>query len=224
MGSSYTEHERGFINVLLIPLILSVVLLIAAGTFAAWAYSERSDYKDNSDQKVAAAQDKTRQETQAEDAVKYAEEAKNPLKTYNGPSAFGSVVLQYPKTWSAYIEEDPKSNDTVNGYLHPDVVPSVSETDNAFALRVQVLSQSYDQILNQFSGNAKAGKVTITPFELAKVPGIIGSRIDGQIDAKKQGSIIILPLRNMTLKIFTESNDFKPDFDSIILPNLSFSP
>jgi len=217
-------QQGGYINVVLIALIICSVLLASVGGFAVWAFTERDRYKNHSDEEVAKAQALTKEETQAEDAAKYAEEAKNPLKTYVGPAAFGSVTMQYPKTWSAYIIQNEKGANPINGYFMPDIVPNVGEDENSFALRIEVVSQSYEKVLNQYNNEAKAGEITVKAYELPKVPDVIGARIDGQIDRKKQGTLIILPVRNMTLRVWTESNDFKPDLDNIILPNLSFSP
>jgi hypothetical protein len=97
-------------------------------------------------------------------------------------------------------------------------------TTKTFALRVELVQQSYETVLNTFRQQVATSKVTIAPYTLEKVPSVVGSRVEGQITPKKQGTMIILPLRNMTLKIWTESNDFKGDLDTHILPNLSFVP
>jgi hypothetical protein len=36
--------------------------------------------------------------------------------------------------------------------------------------------------------------------------------------------MVILPLRNTTLKLWTESEQYKGDFNDLILANASFSP
>jgi hypothetical protein len=218
------RNEGGYINSVLIALIVVSVLLVGAIGFGVWAFAGRQDYKNNSDQKAAEAAEKQKQETQAEDAAKYAEEAKSPLKSYVGPSSFGSVTLLYPKTWSGYVIQDEQSNEPLNGYFHPDVVPNADDNANAYALRVEIVEKSYDQVLNGFSSAAEKGEVTVTPYKLPKVESVLGSRIDGQIDDEKQGSMVIFPLRNVTLQVWTEAEQFKADFNNTILPNLSFSP
>jgi hypothetical protein len=215
--------ERGQLNVLLIPVILLVLMLIGAGAFAVWAFNGRQDYKNNVDAKIVTAVAANTQKVQAADAQQYAEAAKQPLKTYVGPEAYGSVHISYPKTWSAYVDTT-SSSVGLNGYFYPDVVPSVTARTSVFALRVQVLQTPYSQAVGQFSGLLKEGKVTVTPYKLAKVPSVVGVRIDGQIAQNKQGSLVVLPLRDKTLEISTESSVFMPDFNTNILPNASFSP
>lgn len=215
-------NQRGAINILLIALVVVGVFLIASAVFGFWAFSGRQDYKNNSDQKVATAVTAAESRTQATDAKKFAEEAKSPLKKYIGPAAFGSVVVEYPKTWSAYVVEG--ESQPLNGYFHPDFVPNVTSQDNSFALRVELVQQSYDQLLRQYSSQTQQQTVKVTPYSLPKVPNTIGARVEGKIDTNKDGVAIILPLRNMTLKISTESSQFVPDFNNIILPNIVFTP
>jgi hypothetical protein len=223
MSASEQASERGYINALLIPLILAALLLVGAASFGAWAFSSRQDYKLHSDQKAAVASAAAVKAAQADDATKYAEEAKNPLKTWVGPSQFGSISVKYPKTWSSYVVLGGSSA-PVNGFFQPDVVPDANDPGNSFALRVQVVSQAYSQQLAQYNSSTIQQKVTVHAYSLPKVPSVIGSRVDGQISGNKQGSIIILPLRNLTLEIWTESGDYENDFNNIILPNMSFSP
>jgi hypothetical protein len=216
--------ERGAVNILLIPLILLGLFLVGSLGFGMWAFTGRAEYKDKSDTRVAAAVSEAVDATQKADALKYAEEAKKPLDTYIGPSAFGNITVKYPKSWSAYVEESERGGPPVNGYFHPSIVPRTTDRNNSYALRVQLVQNSYDQVLSQFNAQVKAGKVTVTPYKLDKVPSVVGSRAEGQITSNKQGTMIILPLRNLTLEIWTEANTFKPDLDNIILSNLSFSP
>ncbi len=214
---------RGF-SVLVIPLVLSLVLLIGAAVFGGWAYSKMLDYKNNTDAKIAAAVQVAKQQ---EDAVKdaaFAQAEKSPLRTYTGPSAYGSVTVNYPKTWSAFVTDDTNSSPYIDGYFNPGVVPDTRGQVSAFALRVQVIQQSYSSTLAALTNFVQNGGSTVTPYHMPKVPNVIGVRVDGKLDTQKSGSMVILPLRNMTLKVWTETPDGKNDFNNIILPNFTFAP
>lgn len=217
-------RQAGHINTLLIPLIACILLLLGAIGFGAWAFSGRQDFKNNVDQKITTAVDVAVEQTKSEDEARFAEEEKYPLKPYAGPSQFGSVRLEYPKTWSGYVINQDSGSTPVSWYLHPNVVPSVNERTNAFALRVEVVSTPYDRSLESFDSAVENGKAAVKPYKLPKVQDVIGARVDGEISGELQGSMVLLPLRNMTLKIWTESSRFQDDFDKIILPNVSFSP
>jgi hypothetical protein len=217
--------ERGETNVLLIPVILLAVLFIGSASFAYWAFTNEQKYKNNADALVAAAVQSNTQSVQAQDAKQYAEASKNPLKLYSGPDAYGSVKVNYPKTWSSYVDTT-NSNTPLDAYFHADYVPS-TQSQQTYNLRVQVNSQSYSSVLAQYASLIQEGKVSAAPYSLPKVPSVIGTRLTGSVlleNTQGVGTMILIPLRSTTLEIWTESNDYLPDFNTYILPNLSFSP
>jgi hypothetical protein len=222
--SGMNNQQRGILNVLLIPVIFLVVLFIGVSAFAFWAYSSRQDYKNNVDQKIDTAVQSAVQLAQSADAKQYAQEAKYPLATFTGPSTFGSVTFQYPKTWSGYVAEESNSQTPINGYFYPAIVPDVTNTTNNYALRVQLLEQSYTDSMQQLAGNVSNGKLAVSQYTLPKLPNVIGSMLQGQISSNNQGTMVVLPLLNMTLEVWTEAPQFESDFTNIILPNLTFQP
>ena len=219
------SSQRGEINLLLIPLILVTLALFGAAYFGYWAYQGKQDYKNNVDQKIAAATQVSNQQLTAKLNAQFAQEEKNPLKTYTGPGSFGSMQFKYPKTWSAYINVDSSSDTPIDGYFYPDVVPNTgadgSTSSTNFALRVQVLQQTYSDTLQNYQSQ---GQVAISPYRMPKVPSVIGVMITGQIQPTKTGTLIVLPLRTMTLEVWTESSQFQQDLTNIILPNFTFTP
>lgn len=214
------HNQDGSINVLLVPLILAVVFLFGTLGFGFWAFAGRQDYKNNVDAKIADAVVIAKKEEATRKDKQYAEAAKNPLRTYTGPEQYGSVSLQYPKTWSAYVSAGSRG-EPLDGYFNPDVVPSVNDENSAFALRLQVLEQSYNDAVSTYEG---LEGVTITPYTLPKLPNIVGIKVQGQLEDEKQGIMIVLPVRDKTLQVFTQMEAFYGDFNNIILPNLTFSP
>ena len=214
--------EQGSVATLVSIVLLSVFLVAALG-FGVWAFMGRQDYKDNVDAKVKVAVQANTKAVQEQDAKDYAEAAKEPLKTYVGPEAFGSVHISYPKTWSAYVITTTSSQ-PLDAYFNPEYVPSATDKDSVFALRTEVVTTSYSQTLAQYKSLQKQGKVTVAPFALPKTPSVVGVRVEGQLTSKKQGSMVILPLRDKTLKIWIESAQYLDDFNKFILPNASFSP
>lgn len=218
------HDQHGGVNGLLLACIAITLLFMLSAGFGFWAFAGRQDYKFNSDAKIASAVTVARQ---AESTVKdrqFAEIEKQPLRPYNGPQAFGSLAVQYPKTWSAYVDDTGTGSAAVDGFFYPSTVPALNAQSSHFALRVQVLSQSYSSIITSLRDAQQSSKAIVTPFALAKVPTVVGVRVDGNFKEQKVGSMIILPLRDKTIEVSTESNDFLNDFNKNILPNLSFVP
>ncbi len=221
--SALVSNQRGDSS-LVVPLAVTAVLLAAALGFGGWSFAQMLDYKNNADQKIAQA---TATAKQQEDKLKdtaFAEAEKQPLKAYNGPEAYGSLVVNYPKTWSAYIIDTHSSSPYVDGYFAPNVVPDVQAPNSVFSLRIQIEQQPYSSELAAYNSLVQQGKTKVTPFSAPKVPGVVGSRIDGQLAGGKSGTMVILPLRNTTLKLWIEAPQYENDFNANILPNFSFLP
>lgn len=219
-------NQAGAVNGLVVSLVLAVLLLFGALGFGGWAFNSRQDYKNHTDAKVATAVAQARQEQTTADAARFAEEAKQPLRTYAGPEAYGSMSVSYPKTWSAYVDDSGTGQALVDGYFNPDTVPSISNQHSSFALRVQVLSQPYSQVLQTFTGLQKNAQqpLSISAYALPKLPKVVGIKAVGQISQQSTGTMIVLPLRSNTLEIWTQGNKFLGDFNNYIVPNFDFSP
>ncbi len=212
-------------NILIIPVIALVVICISLAGFAFWSFSGRQDYKNNSDKKVAAAVTVAKKETETQKDNEFVEKEKIPHKFYKSPDTLGTVAFEYPKTWSAYMVEDAKTNGgtPLNGYLHPDYVPS-DDSGTDFALRVEVISRPYSETLKQYEGKIKQGKIKITPYKPEKVSSVLGVRMFGEIIKGQRDTMILLPIRDKTLAIWTESDRYLSDYDKVVMSTLTFSP
>lgn len=224
MSSMHISQRQSGSVVLVASLVITVILLIGAAVFGFWAYGQSQDYKNNVDQKIAVAVADADKQITAQKEKEFAEKAKSPLKTYVGPTAYGSITLQYPKTWSGYVETPADGTPYVDGYFQPGVVPQADDESSTFALRIRVSGESYSSIMQNYASNAQSGAVQVTPYRLPKMPHIVGSKVVGQLDNQKNGTLIVIPLRAYALEIWTESNAHLNDFNKYILPNISFSP
>lgn len=211
--------NSGSINVLLIPFIITLVFFLGTFGFAMWAYSERSDYKNNVDEKIATAVQVAKDQLSTEKDNEFIEREKEPLKDYKSPAQLSSVSIKYPKTWSAYVDE----GDKLNGYFSPGYVKG-TRSGAAYALRIELADKPFDEVARSFDSDVKQGKVKTKAYKPVNVKGVVGLRIDGEIDTDKQGVMILIPLREKTLKLWTESDQYKGDLEKHILPNFNFAP
>jgi hypothetical protein len=224
---SYNSGNSSGGNRLLIA-ILSVLLLLAIG-FGAWAFLQMQDYKNNSDKKATAAVAVAKKAQAAELQAQFEQQSKSPNKTFKGSATYGSVTFDYPKTWSAYVDSS-NSSEPINAYFHPNEVPGV-QTNTAYALRVELLSTDYSQVAKQFDSEIEQGDVTAKAYVPPKLKGVSnvqpGTMFSGQInsqDSSQKGTILIIKVRDKTLQVSTESNDYLNDFNNTVLPSLSFAP
>ncbi len=220
-AANQPKHRK--MNVLLIPFIVLVLFALSTGVFAVWAYSSRQDYKNNSDQKADAAVKVAVQKESTTKDAEFVQKEKEPLKPFVGPETYGNIKTSYPKTWSAYVVQVDGAAAPLDAYFHPDYVPSVSG-GTAFALRIQVINQAYDVVLKQIEAKAKSGKITVSAYAAPKVQSVVGARAVGEVNIGQKDDLVILPLRDKTIEISTQSTQFYDDFNKFILPNLTFSP
>ena len=218
------HNQDGAASGLVIPFILCVMLLIGAIGFGSWAYTQMIDYRDNVDQKVSVAEQAAKAEQSAVKDKQFAELSKNPLKLYKGPEPYGSLEVNYPRTWSGYVDDSGNTSQPIDAYFNPGVVPSVGNQKSVFALRVQVTSQSYAQTLQSFSGQQQSGKLKVSAYALPKMPKQVGVKAVGELSDAKNVTMVVLPLRSQTLKIWTEGSQYTGDFEKFILKEFSFSP
>ena len=223
MANIQKLDQSGLVDTWMIAFIVALLLFLGSTGFGVWAFAGKQDYKNNVDAKIAEAITASDAANNLKKDAEFAEKEKNPLRTYTGPAAYGSVGISYPKTWSLYVDESGTGNAPLDGSLNPGFVPGL--TSNAsIALKVQVLATQYSNVVKTFDQRVKTGKVKVTPFSAPKVPGVVGLRVDGEIQTGKQGSLIVFPIRDKTLQVWTEAAQNANDFNTIILPNLVFVP
>lgn len=215
------HNQDGSIKSIALNLMLVLLLLISTG-FGLWAFSSRSNYKNNSDEISQKAVEKAEANQKVLLEKEFSEKEKSPYKQYIGPDEFGSIKFSYPKTWNVYYGS--KDEDELSLYFHPDFVPSIS-SQTPFALRIFIEDATLNQTLDSYSSQIKSGALNSSAYKLEKVTKAdVGARLNGELAKEKTGSLVLLPLRDKTLKIWTENNDkFIKDFDEL-LKTLEYNP
>ena len=209
--------------------VVLALLLVGSLVFGGWAFKNMQDYKNNSDKKAATAVEAAKKVQAAELQAGFDQLSKSPNKTFQGSPTYGSISFSYPKTWSAYVDTS-NTSEPINAYFHPNEVPGI-QSKTAYALRLELLSTDYAQLIQQFSSQITSGKVTAKAYTPPKLNGVTnvqpGTLFSGQInsqDSTQQGTLLAIKVRDKTLQISTQSNDYLSDFSSTILPSLSFAP
>ena len=214
--SRKTEMEQGYVNSWMIVAISAIVLFVAAGSAAIWAYLAYSQEKTAVESRMAVASAKAREEQSKADREKFNEEAKNPRIEFVGPEQYGRVSFMYPKTGSVYVAADGGDRGDYKAYLHPVIVPPTnthSSNQNKFALRLEILNSDFNKTLNQYASLLKKGDLTSSSVEYN---GNTATRIDGAFSKDLRGSVVLMKVRDKTLRFSTDADTFKPDFEAIL--------
>lgn len=211
-NSSFTPVKQSHTS-FIVALLLAISLVLSLA-FGVWAFIGMQENKSNLDEKIATAEKVAVKNAENAKEIEFGERDKNPFKNFTGSATFGSLSYDYPKTWSVYLEEKD-SGTVLDFYGHPNAVKGVDKT-NSFALRAQIISTSYDKEAEKVQKLVESEKVTATAFIPKNVPTGLGLRVVGEIVPDKQGVMILLPQRDKTIKIWTESPDYITDFDKVI--------
>lgn len=208
--------QSGIMNPLAIPLVLAVLVLIAASVMAVVFYTKFIEQKDNNqpiiEAAVTKAQDAQKQKLEAD----FTEREKIPTKSYVSPAELGTVRLSFPKTWSSYV--DTTKTGGMEYYGHPNFVPAKNVN---YALRMSVVDKPFSSEVKSYDNLVKKGELKATAV---RVSGTTGTRLDGFLERDQEGSMVIFPLRDKTLRVWTESKEFAEDYNKIVLQALTFIP
>ncbi len=207
-------------NPLVLPFSLLIIVTLAFAGFGIWSYLQFADLDGNFNEKIKEAVVVREGQIRADVNVEFQEKEKLPLRTYLAPSFLGSVKVQYPKIWSVYAEETGSGSTELDVYFHPGFV-SDKNGDARQALRVSLEDRQYSAVQGTYESDIEKGLLKVTTITSSGVQGV---RLEGEIDSEIIGVLVLLPVRDKTLKIWTESTEFAADFNNTIMPNISFIP
>lgn len=212
------RHEQGSIGAPIITATVLGVVAVLLGAFGIWAFMNYMDQKNNVDAKIVDAVAIAQTEQKADDEIVFAEREKSPVKKFTGPDDFGKVTFDYPKTWSVFIGEDNKAK--YESYFHPNAVVAPARKV-PYALRLTISGEQYETALKGYQAKVAAGDLKASPVT---VNGQVGTRLDGEFSPTVKGAMVLLKIRDKTITIYTEAEDYLTDFDSTVIPSLTFNP
>lgn len=207
------QREQGSVDGWMIGTIGASVLLVIALALAGWMYMAYSQEKSNVDSRIAVATAEARREQSEVEQKKFDEQYKNPRIEFVSPSEYGRVSFMYPKTWSVYVDQDGADRGDYAAYLHPVAVPPTGSKDSRFAMRVEILNSSFDKVLKTYESRLKKGELASSSVEYN---GNAATRIDGTFSKELRGAVVLMRVRDKTIRFSTDADTFKPDFQTIL--------
>jgi hypothetical protein len=211
--SSHDFNERGASTGIVIGFVgLGLVAVIGLG-LSIWAFVNYLDQKSNVDARVNQAVAVAEKAQADKDEKNFAQREKEPTRAFAGPEDYGSLGFRYPKTWSVYVASDGSDGNDFEAYLNPVTVPSVENSDERYALRVNILNTSYENVIDDYQSLVEQGGLRTSAI---KANGQAGTRLDGKFSDDIRGAAVIYKIRDKTAVIRTDANTFKPDFEKLI--------
>lgn len=214
--------NNGAANPLLLGLIACGILFVVSLVFGISQMAKVSDYKKNLDSKVSEEVAEQTKVIAEQKQAEFDEKEKAPYKFWTSPTQYGSIKVGFPKTWSYYLalDEVTSSGEVVNLYAYPDYVPEISR-DTKYALRMTLETEDYNSVLDSYRKKSTQDGLEISTVQVSNVSGI---RVRGALQKDVSGTLVVFPIRDKVLTVWTESKDYESDFENIVLKNLSFIP
>ena len=152
-------------------------------------------------------------EAKTEQALADAEEAKKDTRTFTGPTDYGQLSFDYPKSWSVYIASDASKGGDFTAYLNPIEVEPVSES-TVYALRVTIRDKDFETVTKEYQKYLDKGELSV---ETTTVDGVTANRYTGKLpNTELNGVIVIFKIRDKTAILRTDSTLLVKDFDTVL--------
>lgn len=204
-------------NTLVETIILVVVCIIAAVAIvlAVLYYMKWNDlsinYTAEKDRAVAEAQ---REQREADDAILKQKMMEDTVQ-YAGPDDLGRISFNYPKIWSVYEAENGLNNSDYAAYFGPAPVLSINDDTARYALRFEIVYQSFENIANAYSYRVQDGSLKATSFS-ADSGKIVGTRYEGMVGDDIEGILVIAKIDDKTLALQTDFMEYADVFNKIL--------
>lgn len=206
------KHSSKRFNLWMILAIAFIFTTVAALGVSVWAYVNYRDQKYNTDSKISSATAEAVKEQADKDAASFLEKEKQPNRQFVGPSDYGSLSFDYPKTWSVYEASDSLDGKDYQAYFNPGVVPTVSD-EQQYALRLTIQNETYDNVIADYEGYISDGELTSSSM---KIGDYDVTRIEGSFSEDIKGVAIIIKIRDKTATIRTDAETFRSDFEALV--------
>ncbi len=214
------KNEQGSVSIVL--AIGFGLLFVVTSAFGIWAYTERQSYKNDVDAKIDDAVAVAVQAESTRKDAEFVEKEKSPVRSYTGPEVYGNLTFDYPKTWSVYVDEN-SSGTVLDFYAYPKILPEFN-SGLPYALRVKIVAGDYDDQVAAINTRVDKGLMTSSAFRPEKNDSVLGIKGDGNLGEDREGSVVLLPLRDRTISFVTESQEFVNDFNKYVLPSINYQP
>lgn len=206
--------EHGAINGSIFAIVALVILVLVFGSFGIWAYINYMDQKQNVDSKVAEASAAAVLENSKKLEADFEKREKEPMRQFAGPSDYGRLTFEYPKTWSVYQATDVSKGGgvTYQAYLNPIYVPPVSASQK-IAVRITIEQKTYDQAVAVYNDLIKKQSLKSSVYS----DGVhTGTKLVGNFNQDIYGTAVLIKMRDRTLTMRTDGDVFKNDFEALL--------
>jgi hypothetical protein len=164
-------------------------------------------------QKAAAAQAAEAQQKKVDD-VAYTKAGESPFRAFTAPDSDGSFVINFPKDWSSFVDEE-QTGTQVTLILNPNFVTrSNGDPNDPAAAVITLQEQTSSEFMGQFTGDVQEGQMHQTPVTVSGQPGynLTGTFSDNSGTVRE----VVIPVRDKVLVFQNENSSYASEFNEIL--------
>jgi len=210
-GPQPAKKDRSGLVKTICLIFTSLLTVVFLGLFI-YMYINWQDASTDINGKIDLAVAKAENELRTTLEDEFAEKEKYPYSTFTGPSDFGSLTFEYPKTWSVYVPDDASRAEDFHAYLNPGQVNVVQDT-TVMALRVSIVNILTDEVKKEYTAKVQDNLMTVSTTI------VNGTNVDvyrGELNSGLQGIVCIFKIRDKTALIQTDAMLFNDDFYRVL--------
>lgn len=200
-------------------IILSLALVTFVGLFV-WMFVRYNEASTDLEGKLEVARTEAANAQEEKDYEAYQEEAKNPYQSFTGPTDYGSLSFQYPKTWSLYVADDASDGRDYRAFFNPGQVDKIDEQTTIHALRVTIKDESYDDVVKSYQTYVERQEkgLSAKSVQIGVDGAITANLYTGTLPDTEDltGHIIVFKIRDKAVIMQTDSLLFEGEFDKIL--------
>lgn len=204
---------------LVLTLVFGFLTLVFLALFV-WALMGKNNAEQAVEERISQAVSEAREDQKQLDAAAEQKRRESNTRTFSAGSIFGNLQVDIPKPWSLYVEKDASGKLQLDAYAHPNAVTVSDDEDAPFALRFTFEDTLYQDEIASLNRTVEQGDLSARAVTVA---GAKGTRFKGEIDRNTTGHMVVLPVRDKTVKLWTEGSAFTDQFNTI-LNNVSLNP
>jgi hypothetical protein len=212
---SANQPRSGGSPILIILVILLGIGDLVFGVMAVSSYGQAQTATTTLHSSEASAADAAKKQQLKEDNLAATAAAESPFRAFTAPTADGSFVINFPKNWSAYVDEEDSGTDLALS-LNPNYVSVTNSDQDPTAAQVQLVDRSETDFMTQYQSAISDNEITQKNITVSGISGFDLSGSAGSFDDANAIREVVVPVRDKVVVFISEVSQYATEFDEIL--------
>lgn len=216
MNQDLPPAQRALPLTSILLVVLGITTVIFAGLFL-FSYNKASSATNNSNQVAQSAAIQAAQKQKKTDLAANIAAMEIPYRTYQAPTAYGSFIVSFPKSWSSRVSEAAENKVQVNLSVNPDFVRYKGDSALPVALRVRLIQQTSNSFIAEYAESIKSRKLVKTTSIVSGQNAIVlTGNFRSDDDTSGFVRLVAVPVRDKVIVFTCENGLYTQQFEEVI--------